>query len=359
MPVAPTLINKRLHKLKALLAQHKLDALCITAEPNVSYISGYAGTESLLLITRDKQYFLTDFRYLEQAQRETKGYQILLKSKLSYPQMIQEIARKNGLKRVGFESQRLSYIFYQQLTTSPNGTEWIAAPALIDTMRMAKDKEEITLIKRAAQISVEGVRLLESKLSSGQKEREIQARLEFDTKMLGAQKPAFDIIIAAGPNSSMPHAITGNTVVQKQDMVLVDMGVVYEGYHSDLTRCFFVGKIPRLHQKVYDIVRKAQELGLKKAKKGVKASDVDKACRDYIDKQGYGKYFGHSTGHGVGLEIHELPNVSMRSQTVLEPGMVVTVEPGIYLPGKFGVRIEDMVLITENGREVLTQALRK
>jgi Xaa-Pro aminopeptidase len=191
------------------------------------------------------------------------------------------------------------------------------------------------------------------------KERDIQGRLEYYTKTLGSQKPAFDIIIASGARSSMPHCQTNETKAKNNNILLVDMGVVYEGYHSDLTRPIFLGKMSPLHKKINSIVWEAQRAGIKKAAPGVTCGEVDRACRDVITRYGYGAQFGHSTGHGVGLEIHEAPGVGSKSQTVLKPGMVITVEPGIYLPGKFGVRIEDMVLIKDKGNEVLTRDLDK
>ncbi|MBI3316127.1 MAG: aminopeptidase P family protein, partial [Candidatus Omnitrophica bacterium] len=206
-------------------------------------------------------------------------------------------------------------------------------------------------------IAVRGYHYIRQTVRAGMSERDVQGRLEYFTKSLGSEKPAFDIIIAAGPRSSMPHCQSDETLIQKNDMVLVDMGVVAEGYHSDLTRPIFLGKMTPLQKKVTQIVWEAQRAGIRKAKPGVSCREVDRACRRRIEKYGYGRYFGHGTGHGVGLEIHEPPTVSSRSDTVLKPGMVITVEPGIYLAGKFGVRIEDMVLITRNGNEVLTRDL--
>ena len=184
-----------------------------------------------------------------------------------------------------------------------------------------------------------------------------QLKIDDFTKSLGSERPAFDIIIATGARSSMPHCQTNRTLVKNDEVLLVDMGVVFEGYHSDLTRPVFLGKMSPLQKKIYRTVWDAQRLGIQKAGPGVPASEVDAACRRSIEKSGYGRYFGHGTGHGVGLEIHEAPSVSSRSKTILQPGMVITVEPGIYLPGKFGVRIEDMVLITNKGNEVLTRDL--
>jgi Xaa-Pro aminopeptidase/Xaa-Pro dipeptidase len=228
---------------------------------------------------------------------------------------------------------------------------------LVESLREIKDRVEIDLIRQSAKIAVKGFHYVHQNVRPGMTEREIQARLEHYTKTIGSEKPAFDIIVAAGPRASMPHCQSNETKVKSGNLVLLDMGVVYEGYHSDLTRPIFLGKMTPLHREIHSLVWEAQRAGIKKAGPGVPASEVDAACRELIAKRGYGDKFGHGTGHGVGLEIHEAPTVSGRSETILKPGMVITVEPGIYLPGKFGVRIEDMVLITDKGHEVLTSGL--
>ncbi|MBP9733865.1 MAG: aminopeptidase P family protein [Candidatus Omnitrophica bacterium] len=352
-------ILKRLERFSNVFEARNIDAFFISCEANVSYLSGYTGTESYAVLLEDKRYFLTDFRYLEQARRELKGFTIVLRDKKPYSVMVREICERHGVRRLGVEAGRISFALHRALSRACMSTSLVPIHDAIEVLRLRKDAGEIAKIRQSVEIMRLGMVSLASSLAPGMKEREIQAKLEYDTKMFGSQKPAFDIIIAADPNSSMPHAVTGETRVRENDLILVDMGCVYEGYHSDLTRCFFTGKIPPLKQKVYNTVLQAQALGIRKAGPGVKAKDVDLACREYIDKKGYGKFFGHSTGHGVGLEIHEGPSVSSRAPEVLEPGMVITVEPGIYLPGQFGVRIEDMLLITDRGAEVLTAGIPK
>lgn len=351
--------QNRLQQFGRVFQERNLDAFFIGCEPNVSYLTGYTGTESFVVLLPNKRYFLTDFRYVEQAQRELKGFTILLRDKKPYSVMVREICEKHGVRRLGVEAGRISFALYRALSRNCAQTSLVPVSDAIENLRIRKDKDEIKKIRGSIEAMRLGMESLAAGLAPGMREREIQAKLEYDTKMFGSQKPAFDIIIAADPNSSMPHAVTGETKVRENDLILVDMGCVYQGYHSDLTRCFFTGRIPPLKQKIYNTVLQAQELGIKKAGPGVKAKDVDLACRDFIAKKGYAKFFGHGTGHGVGLEIHEAPNVSHRSSEVLEPGMVITVEPGIYLPGQFGVRIEDMLLITDRGAEVLTARIPK
>ena len=352
--------DKRLKRLLGGFAAAGIDAFFVSAKENVTYLSGFNNDESFLFLTRGRRYFLTDFRYLEQARKEAIGFRIVLRDERTYPEIVRDLARKEKCAKVGFEASKISYAFYSRLAQALGPNCLVPTAGLVEKLRIRKEPGEIRHLRKAVEVSGAGVRHLASTLAPGMNEKEIQGRLEYQTKMLGAEKPAFDIIIAAGAKSSMPHAVSDErSVVRDEDIVLVDMGVVVGGYHSDLTRCFFLGKIPLLQRKIYDIVLQAQERGIRKVRPGVPAKEVDAACRDFIRHKGYGKLFGHGTGHGVGLEIHEAPTVSGRSAEILEPGMVVTVEPGIYLPDRFGVRIEDMVLVTDKGHEVLTRDIDK
>jgi Xaa-Pro aminopeptidase len=353
-------VKHRLNKFMAMAQSKNIDAFLITAEPNVTYLTGYKGTESFALIIGGNKYFLTDFRYAEQAQKEAIGFTVCIRKNRSYVNMVDDLCQKHGVARLGFEPHRMSHSFYRDLSRAMTKAILIPWVNAVESLRIVKEANELKHLRASVRHAYFGMQDLAATILPGMTEREIQARLEYQTKLAGSQKPAFDIIIAADVNASMPHAISGSNKLKKDNILLVDMGCVDDGYHCDLTRCFFTGKIPPLQRKVYDIVRKAQELGIKKVRPGVRASEVDSACRDYIDKKGYAKYFGHGTGHGVGLEIHEAPNISFRSKEVLEEGMIVTVEPGIYLPGKFGVRIEDMLMVGgKANHEVLTQSIPK
>lgn len=347
----------RLQKLFAALAAEGIDALLISSWPNVTYMTGFQSTESWAVISAKGLFFITDSRYIEQAKTEATGFEMILRDGRAVTEIVADLAKRHRWKTVGFEAAIVTHAFYLSLAKRLGSLKPKATVGLIEKLREIKDSSEISLIRRSADIAVKGFHYIKDIARPGMKERDLQARLEHYTKTLGSDKPAFDIIIAAGKRSSMPHCQTNDTLTQNNEILLVDMGVVYRGYHSDLTRPIFLGRISPLHKKIFDIVWKAQRAGIAKAGPGVHASAVDAACRDYIRKRGYDKQFGHGTGHGVGLEIHEGPTVSARSQTVLKPGMVITVEPGIYLANKFGVRIEDMVLITPNGHEVLTRDL--
>lgn len=351
--------NARLKKLYQLFPKSGIDGLLVSSWPNVTYLSGFKNTESWALVSPKGRYFITDSRYLEQAEREAKGFTVVLRDKKSVTQLVAELAAKLRLRHLGFEASVVTHAFYLGLEKNVGKAKLKAVYGLVETLREIKDPDEIRLIQKSADIAVKGFHYVKHIAKPGMTERQLQGRLEFYTKSLGSEKPAFDIIIATGARASMPHCQTNQTKVKNNTVLLVDMGVVYDGYHSDLTRPIFLGKMSALQKKIYQIVWDAQRAGIAKAGPGVPAEEVDAASRDYIRDKGYAEYFGHGTGHGVGLEIHEAPTVSPRSHTILKPGMVITVEPGIYLPGKFGVRIEDMVLITAKGHEVMTRDLDK
>ena len=334
-----------------------IDALLVSSWPNVTYLSGFKGTESWILVSPKGCYFITDSRYTEQAQEEAGGFKIICRDLKSVTEIVQGLVTADKLKRLGFEAPIVTYSFYSALAKRLGSDTIKPTAGIVEALRERKDPCEIKAIRRSAEVAVQGFHHVKKTTRPGMKERDVQADLEYFTKTLGSEKPSFDIIIATGARSSMPHCQTNATRVQNNNILLVDMGVVVDSYSSDLTRPIFLGKMSPLHKKIHSIVWDAQRAGIRKAGPGVTCAEVDAACRNVIKKNGYGDKFGHGTGHGVGLEVHEAPNVSGRSQTVLKPGMVVTVEPGIYLPGKFGVRIEDMILITEKGNEVLTDGL--
>ena len=350
-------MNVRLKKLFAGFPKAGIDALLVSSWPNVSYLSGFKGTESWIWVSPQGLYFITDSRYSEQAQSEAKGFKVILRDRQSVTEIVAGLCKKHGVRHLGFEAQIVTHAFYLALEKRVGKDKVKATGGLVEALRETKDEAEIKLIRRSADIAVQGFHYVRHIARPGMKERDVQGRLEHYTKTLGSEKPSFDIIIATGARSSMPHSMTNETRIQDDNILLVDMGVIYDGYCSDLTRPIFLGKMSRLHKKIFDIVWEAQRAGIKKAAPGVTCAEVDAACRKVIQKYGYADKFGHGTGHGVGLEIHEAPNVGGRSETVLKPGMVVTVEPGIYLPGQFGVRIEDMILITKKGNEVLTSGL--
>ena len=351
--------HSRLKKLFPLFKKAGIDALLVSSWPNVRYLSGFKNDESWALVSPKGLVFITDSRYIEQARKEAAGFEVVLRDRKSVTEIVAGYTKKWKVKKLGFEAPVVTYSFFAALSKRVGKDHIVPTAHLVEQLRIIKDPQEISLLRKSAEIAVKGYHYVKQTARPGMKERDAQGRLEYYTKTLGSTKPSFDIIIATGARSSMPHCQTNETPMKNNNIVLVDMGVVYDGYCSDLTRCFFLGKISPLHKKIHDIVWEAQRAGIKKAGPGVTCREVDEASRSVIRKHGYADLFGHSTGHGVGLEIHEAPGVSSHDETVLKPGMVITVEPGVYLPGKFGVRIEDMILITNKGNEVLTRGLDK
>ena len=265
-----------------------------------------------------------------------------------------------GLNRVGFEERYLPFAEFSRIQQfSKDKFSLVPTHSLIEDLREVKDASEIAKIRKAVEITQATVRHMRKFLAVGLKEVEVVGEIERFIRFSGARACAFDIIVASGPNSSKPHHLSGSRRIRDNEPVLIDMGVEYQGYKSDLTRVFFLGKIKVLVHKVYAVVLKAQEKAIKMIRPGVMMAEIDKAAREYIAKQGFAGKFEHNLGHGFGLEVHEGPHVSGNEASLAKPGMVFTIEPGIYLQGEFGIRIEDMILVTRQGCEVLSGAINK
>lgn len=347
------LFSKRINKLRSIL-KNKNEAVLLTNEVNIGYFCNFFHSEGVMLITQEDSYLLVDFRYIEAAQKKVNGCKVICFSKLS--EELIALLTENGIYNIYFEASDITVARFSTFKNVFNNhnIDCISSAELdehIKSIRIIKDETELGKIQKAQQIAEKAYLEVLNYLKVGVTEKEISARLEYLMKIYGAEDKSFDLITITGKKTSLPHGVPSIDVVKEGDFFTFDFGAVYEGYHSDTTRTVAVGYATDEMQKIYNIVLEAQLSALKKIKSGVLCSDVDKTARDIIDKAGYGKFFGHSTGHGVGLDIHEFPIVSTRSQTVLKKGMVITDEPGIYLPDKFGVRIEDMVFVTENGYE--------
>ena len=341
----------RVKNIRKIMELNNLDAFLVTSMQNIKYLSNFTGTTGKVLITKDHQYFLTDFRYLSQASSQCEGYEIVNVG-YEYAENLEKIINN---ATVGFEGNVMTYDEYKHFEATCKSI--LFKSVSLDELRMIKDEEEINKIIKANEISLEALDYVLENILIPNKTTEIELRRALETKMneLGASGPSFDLIIASGVRSSLPHGVASDKIIEEGDFLTIDFGCYYKGYVSDITRTFAVTKLPGEELvKIYDIVLKAQLLGVEAIKPGIKISEVDKVVRDYITEQGYGEYFGHGTGHGIGIEIHEEPYVRGNRETVLEPGMVITVEPGIYLPNIGGVRIEDDVLVTETGYKVLT-----
>lgn len=350
------------HRVKAVqeqLADRKLDALIVARPQNVGWLSGFTGTAGILMITRDAQYLITDFRYVEQATNQAAGYQIVRQDAAGVIINLAALLEQHGCMRVGFEGDFATHDVVSAYTQGfSDELDLVAASGLVEKLRQVKDAEEVAAMKRSAAIADEAYSRILKYIQPGMTERQVALELEFTMKKAGAEGLAFDIIVASGVRSALPHGVASDKIIEVGDLVTMDFGAIYRGYCSDMTRTVMVGEPTEQQRQIYEIVLEAQMRGLAACKPGISGRDLDAVCREYISQHGYGEAFGHSTGHGVGRYIHEGPRLSTRSEDVLQAGHVVTIEPGIYLSGWGGVRIEDMVLVTSNGCERLSQSVK-
>lgn len=347
-------MRDRINKLRESLGSAGLDSLYVTNPANRYYLSGFSGSAGALYIDLESSFLLTDFRYIEQAVRESPDFNIIRVDD-SYPGAILVLANQRDQKIIGCESDHLSYSQYLDLKDTLGEIELRALSGLVENMRVCKYDTELECIEEAVRLADNAFSQVLPFVKPGVAERDIAIQLDFVMRKLGAEGPAFKIIVASGPRSALPHGVASGRAIQAGDLVTFDFGAVYRGYHSDITRTVAIGRSTSKQKLIYSIVLEAQLRALAVVSAGVKASEVDLAARSVIEERGYGVYFGHSTGHGLGLNIHEKPRLSSRDHTVLSAGMVVTVEPGIYLPEWGGVRIEDTVVVENKGCRVLTR----
>lgn len=346
------------------------DVCILTDGYNIHYLSGYSGHEGMMLVAGKKYYILTDSRYTEQAGIEAPDFTIVDIASLGYSKTIAKILGElyeqkynNNLKdtviNIGFENKNISYEQYKALVDNLTmyNCNFIELADKINSLRIIKNDEEIEYLSRAEKIGDEAFNHILSVLHPGMTELEVALELEIAMKKRGATAVSFDTIAAFGSNSSLPHAKVSDKKLEEGSFLTMDFGCIYNNYCSDMTRTVFIGENPSERQLlVYNTVLKAQQEALRVIKPGMKCNEVDRVARDVIKDAGFGDYFGHGLGHGVGLFIHEEPRFSPKCNDILKPGVVITVEPGIYLPGEFGVRIEDMVVITEDGYRNLTNS---
>lgn len=350
-------VNKpHLAQLKELIKAQGLDAYLITDAVHGLYLSGFTGTNCWLLITADAQnYFITDFRYREQARAEVNGFEVVIQEQSVF-QTLGQLIKQDGIKKIGVDQDELTLAVYARLNEEIAGIVFVPLPNPAKKIRKVKSAEELQLIKRAVEIADKAYLHLLDYLRPGITEKEVAFELEFFMRRLGGTRNAFETIVASGERAALPHGVATNKVLHAGEMVVLDFGTVYQGYYSDMTRTLFLGEPDARAQEIYQVVLEAQERALKHIQPGMRANEADLLARQIISDAGYGDYFGHGLGHGVGLEIHEAPSLSPRDETILEPGMIVTVEPGIYLPGWGGIRIEDMVFVSPGGCDILTRS---
>ncbi|HLJ86977.1 MAG TPA: Xaa-Pro peptidase family protein [Candidatus Angelobacter sp.] len=352
----------RQKKLVDRLRQAGLDALLVTYLPNVQYLCGFSGTAGVLLVLvgarSPKLFFYTDGRYTQQAAEQVQGAKVVIAKKSALVEACDR-ARKAEIEILGFEAGYLSYEIHGQVRTLlGNKVRLKPAGSVIEQLRAIKDSGEIDRIKSAALLASGLLQSALGAVRSGVAENLVAGELEMQARKAGAEKMSFDTIVAAGPRSALPHGRASSQAIPERGFIILDYGVILAGYCSDMTRTVHVGRASAEERRMYAAVLEAQLASIDAVRPGVEAGDVDKAGRERLKKAGFGAFFTHSTGHGVGIEVHESPRLAKDQKQKLEPGMVVTIEPGIYIPGKGGVRIEDMVLVTDSGHEVLTPAAK-
>lgn len=353
-------MKPRLQNLLKRLAQENLDALIVSIPANISYLTEFSSSDAYLLVSRKEIIYFTDSRYSEEVRPKLKSIASLRRINGSEFELIVKTSLDLGLKRIGFEERQMPFAEYKKLKESFKAKAYLfPTHNLIENSRQLKKPQEIDRLRVALKITALALKFINSFIRPGLKELEVAAEFERFIRYHGSRGAAFDIIVASGPNSAFPHHRPGQRRIQDDEPVLIDAGVDYFGYKSDLTRVHFLDKINSLTRRVYSIVLKAQEKAIQGIKPGVEIAKVDSLARKYIADNGYAKYFSHSLGHGIGLETHEAPSISAKNNGILVPGMVFTVEPAVYLPGRFGIRLEDMVLVTKRGCEVLSGSIDK
>ena len=357
-------ITQRLRDLRDSLKERRLDGLLVSSPENRRYLSGFNGSAGNLLVTQDDSVLATDFRYVEQAGRQAPEFRVLRIGQGYdwFPQLLSE----TGVKRLGFESEDMSVALYQKLkqtlkeSMASSGTKvrLVGTAGITEELRAHKDPEEMQLLQRAIDIADQAMDRVTPTIRAGQTEQEVAWRLEVAMRELGAESPSFDTIVGSGPNGALPHHRAGDRSIKNGEPIVIDMGAKYQGYCSDLTRTIILGSPDETFIRVYDTVLGAQLTAMSTVQPGMTGLEADGLARKVIEEAGYGEHFGHSLGHGVGLAVHEHPRLSPTGQDILEEGMVFTIEPGIYLSGWGGVRIEDVVTLEKSGARALSRAVK-
>ena len=348
--------QERIKKFQAFVEKENLDGFIVSRLVSIRYLCGFTGSAGLMIVQPKQSWFLTDFRYQEQAKKQVKGARTII-TKGETIAALKELTQFHGKNlRYGFESDYLLANDLTRLNENLPGAILIPTVDAIEDFSVIKDKDEIDDTQQAVDIGDLAFERILNILKPGVREIEVGAELEYQMKMLGSERIPFETIVASGYRSALPHGIASQKKIAKGDFVTFDFGATYNGYVSDMTRTVVIGKATPRQKKIYGIVLRAQKAGIRKVGPRVVTSAVDAAARNIIDRAGYKKYFGHGTGHGIGLFVHSKPRLGPKSTDILKKGMIVTVEPGIYIPKWGGVRIEDDVLVTATGRRILNQA---
>lgn len=349
--------EQRILKLRSKMKEKEIDAALLIGDPNRNYMSGFSGDESFSLISKDKAIFMVDSRFIEQASNEVKNYDVVEYSKNGETlyEYLLKLVKTLNIKKLGFEENVVTYSRYESIKQALT-CELVPLNEMVEELRVVKNEDEIEIMQKAADIADAAFSHMLEFIKIGMTEREIGIELEFTMKKLGASGLSFPSIVASGLRSSLPHGQATDKKICDGEFLTLDFGCVYNEYCSDMTRTVAIGTISNEMKKIYNIVLEAQTTALKAFKSGVTGKSVDKVARDIIESYGYGDKFGHGLGHGVGRQIHEDPAISRKGDKLLESGMVVTDEPGIYISGFGGVRIEDILVITDKGCRVLSKS---
>ncbi|MEW9699149.1 M24 family metallopeptidase [Paenibacillus sp. SI8] len=349
--------EKRIERVRKLMQQQDFPALLITNAYNRTYVSGFTGSSGYVLITLDRAILITDFRYMTQAPQQAKHFEIV-EHKAKAIDTVKELLQHQGIAKLGFEQADVSYGDFLSYQEGLPGIELLPTSRIVEQIRIIKDEAELQILQEAADLADQTFSHILSFLKPGAVEKDIALEIEMFIRKNGGTSTSFETIVASGERSALPHGKAIDCVLQGNEFVKLDFGAYYKGYCSDITRTVMLGKPTDKHKEIYDIVLEAQLNCLANLKPGITGREGDEYARDVIVKHGYGDYFGHGTGHGLGMEVHESPRLSKTEDMILTPGMVVTVEPGIYLPGFGGVRIEDDAVITDAGIKILTHSTK-
>ncbi len=349
----------KLERFRRLMKDQGIGASVISTKHNRYYLSGFSGSSALLYIDQEKAVLVTDFRYMEQAAKEATEFTVIEHKKDIFLE-ISALVGEQAPDRIGFEEED-SYLFFRHLSkvAKENNADLAVVDHLIRDVREVKSGSEIAAIRSAAAIGDKGFQFMLDSIKPGMSERHIAVELECFMKREGAQDVSFETIIASGERSSLPHGVASDRILHAGDLVVMDFGCIYDYYCSDMTRTIGIGSLSDEQKEIYGIVKDAQQKALEATKSGMTASALDEIARKHICDLGYGEQFGHSLGHGVGLEIHEAPRIAGSDTTLLTQDMIITIEPGIYLDGQFGVRIEDLVCVKDHGYELMNHATKE
>ncbi|MFW7364277.1 M24 family metallopeptidase [Vagococcus fluvialis] len=344
----------RVNNLREQMKSEGISSFLITSPYNLRYLTGFTGTTGLALIGLEEAFFITDFRYTEQAAKQCVGFEIV-KNVGPILEVVADLVESKNIENLGFEESFVPFKQYVELEGLLE-VDLIPVSGMVEELREVKDEEEIAIVEKACEIADKAFSHILTYIKPGMTEIQVANELDFYMRSLGASSVSFETIVASGLRSAMPHGVASEKVIEQGDMITIDFGCYYNGYVSDMTRTISLGEPSDKLREIYNVVKEAQQKVLDVAKPGMTGVELDAVARDYIASKGYNEAFGHSTGHGIGLEIHEGPNVSKLAEKAFVPGNIITNEPGIYLPGIGGVRIEDDMLVTENGIKRLTHS---